>query len=47
MTQETARIYARLSIAIMRFKDDPSNPKRLVTLDNLLEELKEILNGKD
>ena len=45
MTSELARIYARLSIAIMRFKDDPTNEKRLTTIDNLLEELKEKLNG--
>lgn len=34
-------LYARLIIACVRFRNDP-NDKRLVTLDNIIEELREI-----
>lgn len=45
-------LFERLAIAVMRFKDDPNNPKRLTTIDNLIEEIKtfnqpEEDNGKD
>lgn len=33
-------MYYKLAVAIMRFRDDPTNDKRLTTIDNLIEELK-------
>lgn len=45
-------LFERLAIAVMRFKDDPDNPKRIVTIDNLIEEIRnfnkeEDIDGKD
>lgn len=36
----------RLAIAVLRFKDDPTNPKRLVTIENLIEELREVADAE-
>lgn len=34
----------RLAVAVQRFKDDPTNPKRIKTIENLIEELRELSN---
>jgi hypothetical protein len=46
MIQKRA-LYERLAIAVMRFKDDPNNPKRLVTIENLIEELRNFNKPED
>lgn len=37
----------RVAIAVLRFKDDPTSEKRLRTIDNLIEELRELSNEQD
>ena len=42
--QELRAIIVRVVIAAQRLYDDPTNPKRLVTLGNLIEVLEEYTN---
>ena len=39
--QELRHVIVRVAIAAQRLHDDPTNPKRLVTLGNLIEVLEE------
>jgi len=40
MDKNPKTLFTRLAIAVMRFRDDPTNDKRLTTIDNLIEEIK-------
>ena len=42
--EELRRVIVRLAIAAQRLHDDPTNPKRLVTLGNLIEILEDYTN---
>lgn len=45
--KELRHILVRLAIAAHRLHDDPTNPKRLVTLGNLIESLEDYTNGPE
>ena len=41
MSKDFWQLVVRLTIAAHRLHNDPSNPKRLVTLNNLIERIEE------
>ena len=47
MNKQTSTLFARLAVAVMRFRDDPTNEKRLTTIDNLIEEIRSYNKPED